>query len=153
MAGEAPSVHASAVLAGAAAVLIRGPAGAGKSQLALALIQCAETGLLRFARLVGDDRVHLEVHHGRLLVRPAPTLAGLIEVRGLGIRRLDHEPVAIVGLVVDLAATDAERLPAVEEAVISGVKLPRLPVAPGAAPLPAVLAALRAPEGDIKPRS
>ncbi|MGA7487776.1 MAG: serine kinase, partial [Xanthobacteraceae bacterium] len=70
MAGETPTVHASAVLAGARAVLIRGPAGAGKSQLALALIHAGETGLLRFARLVGDDRVHLEAHHGRLLVRP-----------------------------------------------------------------------------------
>ena len=56
MVAETPSVHASAVLAGAHAVLIRGPAGSGKSQLALALIQAAETGLLRFARLIGDAR-------------------------------------------------------------------------------------------------
>ena len=69
------------------------------------------TGLLPFARLVGDDRVHAEAHNGRLLVRPAKSLAGLIEVRGLGIRRLPFEPVAVVGLVVDLAAADAERLP------------------------------------------
>ena len=41
-----------------------------------------------------------------------PELAGLIEVRGLGIRRLPYEPVAVVGLVVDLAAPDGERLPA-----------------------------------------
>ncbi len=50
--------------------------------------------------------------HGRLLVRPAEAIAGLIEVRGLGIRRLAYEPVAVVGLVVDLAVADAERLPA-----------------------------------------
>ena len=43
-------------------------------------------------------------------VRP-PALAGLIEVRGLGIRRVAYEPVAVVGLVVDLGAADAERLP------------------------------------------
>ncbi|MGZ3349538.1 MAG: serine kinase, partial [Xanthobacteraceae bacterium] len=78
MAAETPTVHASAVLAGARAVLIRGPAGAGKSRLALALIDAAQAGLLPFARLVGDDRVHLEPHHGRLVVRPAPPLAGLI---------------------------------------------------------------------------
>jgi HPr kinase/phosphorylase len=152
-AAATPTVHASAVLAGARAVLIRGPAGAGKSQLALALIHAADTGLLRFARLVGDDRVHLEAHHGRLLVRTAPALAGLIEVRGLGIRRLDYEPIAVVGLVVDLAANDAERLPAGGVTVISGVELPRLAVAAAASPLPAVLAALRSSEGDIKPRS
>jgi HPr kinase/phosphorylase len=152
-AAETATVHASAVLAGARAVLIRGPAGAGKSQLALALMQAAETGLLRFARLVGDDRVHLEAHHSRLLVRGAPALAGLLEVRGLGIRRLDYEPIAVVGLVVDLAAADAERLPAAGATVISGVELPRLAVAAGVSPLPAVLAALRSAAGDIKPRS
>lgn len=153
MAAEAPTVHASAVLAGARAVLIRGPAGAGKSQLALALIAAAQAGLLRFARLVGDDRVRLEPHHGRLLVRPAAALAGLIEVRGLGIRRLDHEPVAMVGLVVDLAASDADRLPPPRDTVIAGIKLPRLAVAAAAMALPSVLAVLRSPEADIKPPS
>ena len=64
-----------------------------------------------FARLVGDDRIALAAAHGRLLARPAQALAGLIEVRGLGIRRLAHEPVAVVGLVVDLAGPEAERLP------------------------------------------
>ena len=53
-------VHACAVLIGARALLIRGPAGSGKSRLALALIEAAEAGRLRFARLVADDRVRLE---------------------------------------------------------------------------------------------
>jgi serine kinase of HPr protein (carbohydrate metabolism regulator) len=134
-------------------VLIRGPAGAGKSQLALGLVQAADTGLLQFARLVGDDRVHLEARHGRLLVRPAAALAGLIEVRGLGVRRLDYEPVAVVGLLVDLAAEDAERMPAASEAVLLGVPLRRLALPPGAAALAPVLALLRSPDGDIKPPS
>jgi HPr kinase/phosphorylase len=138
------TVHASAVLAGARAILIRGPAGAGKSRLALRLIQAAECGLLSFARLVGDDRLELAASHGRLLARPAPALAGLIEVRGLGIRRLDHEPVAVIGLVVDLATLEADRLPetAAQEVAVAGIILPRLAVAPGADPLPAVLACL-----------
>ncbi len=104
------TIHASAVLVGARAVLIRGAAGSGKSSLALALISAGENGTFKFARLVGDDRVHVEAAHGRLLVRPHATLAGLIEVRGLGIRRLPFEPLAVVGLVVDLGA-DSERLP------------------------------------------
>jgi len=142
---EAPTVHASAVLAGARAVLIRGPAGAGKSRLVLALLDAADIGLLHVARLVGDDRVHLEACHGRLLVRPAAALAGLIEVRGSGIRRLPYEPVAVVGLVVDLAAADAERMPAAadRETTICDIRLPRLAVASGADPLPAVLAFVR----------
>jgi HPr kinase/phosphorylase len=154
MTADTQTVHASAVLAGARAVLIRGPAGAGKSRLVRALIQAAETGLLRFARLVGDDRVHLEARHEHLLVRPAAALAGLLEVRGVGIVRLDHEPVAVVGLVVDLAADDAERLPAAIETVVRGVRLPRLAVAAGTESLPPVLAALRLGQGaDIKPWS
>ncbi|MET0631753.1 MAG: serine kinase [Xanthobacteraceae bacterium] len=152
---EAPSVHASAVLAGARAVLIRGPAGAGKSRLALALIDAADAGLIPFARLIGDDRVHLEACHGRLLVRPAAALAGLIEVRGSGIRRVPYEPVAVVGLVVDLAAADAERLPDTgdRETLIGEIALPRLAVASGADALPAVLALLRSgPALEIKAR-
>lgn len=153
MTTETPTVHASTVLAGARAVLIRGPAGSGKSRLALGIIAAAQTGLLRFACLVADDRVHLEPCHGRLLARPAAALAGMIEMRGIGIRRLEHEPVAVVGLVVDLAADDAERLPAASEAVVSGLRLPRLAVAAGVEPLPLVLAALAESAGDIKPRS
>jgi serine kinase of HPr protein (carbohydrate metabolism regulator) len=146
------SVHASAVLVGSRAVLIRGPAGAGKSRLAFALVAAAEAGSLPFAHLIGDDRVHLEAGHGRLLVRPAAALAGLIEVRGVGIIRLDHEPLAVVGLVADLAAVDAERLPTATETVIAGIRLPRLAVAAGIDPLTLVLAALRVRRPDIKSR-
>ena len=136
------TVHASAVLVGARAVLIRGPSGSGKSRLALELIESGRSGFLPFARLVGDDRVHLQVAAGRLLVRPAEALAGLIEVRGAGILRLHHEPSAVVGLVVDLAA--AERLPDAtqEQAVLEGISLPRLAVADVTQALPAVLALL-----------
>ena len=61
MPGATPTVHASAVLAGARAVLLRGPAGSGKSRLAMALLAAAQTGLLRFARLVGDGEGKKEV--------------------------------------------------------------------------------------------
>jgi HPr kinase/phosphorylase len=136
------TVHASAVLIGARAVLIRGPAGAGKSSLALRLVQGADTSLLPFVRLVADDRAHVEACYGRLLVRPAAKLAGLIEIRGLGIRRLPFEPVAVVGLIVDLATEAVDRLPQSEQqqAVIADVTLPRLAVAPGSDPLPRLLA-------------
>jgi HPr kinase/phosphorylase len=143
-AARTATIHASAVLAGPRAILIRGPAGAGKSRLALALIQAAECGLIAFARLVGDDRLELAAVHGRLLARSPPTLAGLIEVRGLGIRRLDYEPVAVVGLVVDLAIPEAARLPeaAEQQTAVTGIILPRVAVAPGWDPMPPVLARL-----------
>jgi HPr kinase/phosphorylase len=145
------TLHASAVLVGARAVLIQGPSGAGKSRLALALVEAAQAGVLSFARLVADDRVLIEPVHERLLARPAPTLAGLIEVRGLGIRRIDHEPVAVVGTVVELAAEDASRLPEQggREVKIAGVRLLRLAVAVGVEPLPLLLAHLRTADAII----
>jgi HPr kinase/phosphorylase len=144
-----PSIHASAVLIGARAVLIQGPAGSGKSRLALALLHAARQGLLPFARLVADDRAHVEAAHGRLLVRPAEALAGLIEVRGLGIRSVPYEALATVGILVELGSKDAERLPARggAQAVIEGIALPRLAVAAGADPLPLVLAWLQTTDG------
>jgi len=145
MAAESSTIHASAVLVGRTAALIRGAAGAGKSRLAWQLMQAGgATGASPFARLVADDRVYVSVHGDRLLARPAAALAGLIEVRGLGIRRIAYEPVAAVGFVIDLGAEDAARHPAEESLVadIAGIRLPRLAVAAGIDPLPAVLAFL-----------
>ena len=137
MPAEPATVHASAVLVGPRAVLIRGPAGSGKSRLVLGLIEAARCGRLAFARLVADDRVRLTSSHGRLLARAPQGIAGLLEVRGLGIRRLDHEPVAVVGRVVDLAVAEASRLPeaAEQETDIEGINLPRIAIPAGADPL------------------
>ena len=145
MAADASTIHASAVLIGAKAALIRGPAGSGKSRLVWDLVTAAAQGALPFARLVADDRVHVESHSGRLLVRPAQALTGMIEIHGLGIRRTAFEPLAVVGLIVDLAAADGRRHPEPEAtiALIAGVTVPRLAVAAGMAALPLVLATLR----------
>jgi HPr kinase/phosphorylase len=143
-----PTVHACAVLVGARALLIRGPAGSGKSLLTFNLIAAAQSGLLPFARLVGDDRIRLEPCHGRLLVRAPDALAGLIEVRGLGIRRLTYEPVAVVAGVIDLAAADAKRLPEQAEIKVEGIKLPQLKIAQGHDPYPSVLAWLTSRSAD-----
>ncbi|MDH6263986.1 HPr kinase/phosphorylase [Bradyrhizobium sp. BR13661] len=139
-----PSIHASAVKVGSRAVLIRGPSGAGKSRLAFDLIMAGRSGVLESAVLVGDDRVHLATVGDEIEVRPAPLLAGLIEIRGLGIRSCDFVEHATVGLVVDLDAVDAERLPPPEslKTVIFGVEIPRIPVNSSYLPLPLVVAAL-----------
>jgi serine kinase of HPr protein (carbohydrate metabolism regulator) len=139
------TIHASAVLVGAKAALIRGPSGAGKSRLAWNLIQAAEQGTLPFARLVADDRAYVEVHGSRLLVRPPPQLAGMLEIHGLGIRRLPYEPVAAIGLVIDLADAENVRMPAKEarETLLEGIAMPRLSVASILIALPLVLAWLR----------
>ena len=143
------SVHASAVLIENRAVLIRGPSGAGKSRLAFDLILAGRSGQLPRAVLVGDDRVHLEADDGQLVVRPSRELAGLIEIRGLGIRRCEFVDEAIVSLVVDLSASDAERLPPPEKLLVRvhGVMIARIPVEGGFSALPLVVAALTTTDG------
>ena len=144
------SVHASAVKIGPLAVLIRGPSGAGKSRLAFDLILAGRASQVPPAVLVGDDRVHLDAEDEQLVVRPARELAGLIEIRGLGIRRCEFVSQAIVGLVVDLAAPDAERLPPPEalQTGINSILVPRIPVAPSFPPLQLVIAALTTTESS-----
>jgi len=102
-------------------VLIEGPSGSGKSDLALRALD------LGFA-LVADDRVELWVSDGRLFgAAPAP-LAGLIEARGLDILRLPALPLAEVALVVRCG--DAERLPEPQTVAILGVEAPQVTIQP-----------------------
>ena len=138
---QSPTIHATAVLVGAKAVLIRGEPGSGKSRLALRLIETAGREV-PFVRLVGDDRVYIESGAGRLIVRPSQQLAGLLEIRGTGIVRFPFEAAAVVGLVIDLGYP-GDRMPAAEsrKAVLEGVALPRLAVPPGHDPLPLAIEA------------
>src|SRR5215212_9422518 len=100
-------IHATCVVIGEAGILIRGASGAGKSSLAGALPG-------RFGRLVGDDRVEIAALNGRLVARPVKPIEGRLELRGLGIVGLAHEPAAVVRLVVDCAAEAPARPPARE---------------------------------------
>ncbi|WP_375464117.1 HPr kinase/phosphorylase [uncultured Methylobacterium sp.] len=122
------SCHATCVALGEAGVLIRGAAGAGKSSLALALIERA-AGRGRFAALVGDDRIRLASMNGRLVARPHPALAGRIEIRGHGIVAVEAVIACVVRLIVDLVEA-APRLPevAIPEAHLLGLRLPHLVV-------------------------
>lgn len=126
--GAAPTIHACALAVGEAGVLIRGASGAGKSSLALALLElAAETG--RFARLVGDDRIELVESHGRLIARGHPQIRGMIEARGSGILTVPWEPAVVLRLIVDLLpAGELVRFPDPAEAAVEvySVKLPRL---------------------------
>lgn len=113
------TMHASCVLIGDAGVLIEGASGAGKSDLALRLID-------RGATLVSDDYVFVQRHDGRLIASPPATIAGKIEVRELGIVELPHAVSAPVALLIALGEP-AARLPDPDAArIILGVETPLL---------------------------
>ncbi len=138
--------HGTAVAVNGRAVLIRGPSGSGKSDLALRLIAAGARwpGLRGEPVLVADDQVELSLVDGMVIASPPAVLAGRIEVRGVGILRLPHAPEARLALVVDLVASDAvERLPQADATLILGVAVPRISLEAfqGSAPLK-VLAAL-----------
>jgi HPr kinase/phosphorylase len=117
-------LHATAVAIDGRALLLRGVPGSGKSDLALRLIDAG-------ACLVADDQSELDRRGDALFVRAPATIAGLIEVRGVGIMRLDALPEAPVALIVDLVpAENVERLPAPRTETILGVVLPLIAVAP-----------------------
>jgi serine kinase of HPr protein (carbohydrate metabolism regulator) len=113
MALSAVIIHATAIRLGKAGaafgappglgVLLLGPSGAGKSDLALRLIAAG-------AVLVADDRTELYVQRRALFARPPARIAGLLEVRGVGILAVPHAPRVRIGLAVDLAGT-VRRLP------------------------------------------
>lgn len=127
------TIHATCVSLGEVAVLLRGPSGSGKSDLALRLID-------RGARLVADDWVALTLENGRVVARSPAALAGLIEVRGLGPMPVPSVPAAVVGLVVDLVPEAAvERLPEPCFCAYCSVQLPLLRLNPFQASAPAKL--------------
>jgi serine kinase of HPr protein (carbohydrate metabolism regulator) len=120
------NIHATALVLGDRGVLITGPSGSGKTMLALALIRKFLTAG-SFARLVADDQIFVEPHHGRVIVRSPRTIAGLAEVYGLGPRPLPHLESAVVDLVVRLVPeADAQRLSDPLTETVASIALPRL---------------------------
>jgi len=112
------------VAIGGRGLLIEGAPGSGKSSLALALID-------RGAVLVGDDGVSLDAAGGRLLASPAPEIAGLLEVRNVGLLRYPVAERVQVVLVVVLDEV-AERLPdGPGERELLGVTVPLVRLWPG----------------------
>jgi HPr kinase/phosphorylase len=128
-------LHASCVELQGTGVVLLGASGSGKSDLALRLIDGG-------ASLVADDRLTVERRGEFLFARPAPALAGLLEVRGFGIVKLPWHPESRLGLVVELQQPDAAlaRLPEPDPYELLGVALPHLRLDPRA---PSAVAKIR----------
>ncbi|ASP30871.1 serine kinase [Qipengyuania flava] len=120
---ETVLANVTGVAIGGRVLLIEGPPGAGKSSLALALID-------RGATLVGDDAVTLDRRGEAAYALPPPTTAGLVEIRNVGIVEMPttHGPVALI-LTLDPAAA---RFPLeIAERTLAGIAVPALPFVPG----------------------
>ncbi len=122
------TLHATSVAIGGRAVLIEGRSGSGKSDLALRLID-------RGAVLVSDDYTVLVRRDGRLLARPPATIAGRIEVRGLGIVPLPHVEDVPVALIVRIDG-EVLRMPERRVRRLADVEVPELALAPFEASAP-----------------
>lgn len=122
-------LHATSVAIRGRVVLLCGPSGAGKSDLALRLID-------RGGALCSDDYTQLDVVDGRLMATAPQTIAGRMEVRGIGVVELPHLDEAPVALVVDLVRT-VTRLPMQPlSRTLAGVDVPLVEIVPFEASAP-----------------
>ena len=128
---QVAEIHGTCVAVDGAGVLLCGPSGNGKSDLALRLIDGG-------ALLVADDLTRLVRERGGLLAVAPERLAGRMEVRGLGIVALPHVRRAPLTLIVDLVAPEAiERLPEALTRSHLGLAVPLIRLDPFEASAPA----------------
>jgi len=129
-------LHASCVALEGRGVLLVGPSGVGKSDVALRLIEGG-------AELVSDDQTEIRVAGASVVASPPEVLAGLIEVRGVGLMRLGSWCEAQVALYVELVSVDMpiDRLPEAAQVTLCGQQIKKL-ILPGfAASTPAKIRA------------
>lgn len=134
------SIHATAVSIEGEGVLLLGPSGSGKSDLALRLIH-------EGAILIADDRVDLEARAGVLIASAPAALEGILELNGQGLLRLPFHASDPIALAVTCSAGPLERLPQHSALTLEGITVPHIHLNPfhgsAMARLTAYLRALR----------
>jgi HPr kinase/phosphorylase len=116
------NIHATCISYRDNGILLIGPSGSGKSDLALRMM------MNKGAQLVADDRTDVEEKFGRLRATCPENIRGMMEVRGIGLCRFEPCPSVFVELAVELvpAGEKIERLPEAETAEFCGVKIPKI---------------------------
>lgn len=105
------NLHATVIVAAGRGILFTGPSGSGKSSLGFAcLAEASRAG--RHAALVADDQVFLQVVAGGVIATRPDSIAGLIELRGSGLVRIESQRRCLVEVAVQPVTSEAERLPA-----------------------------------------
>lgn len=145
-------VHGTCVALGRRAALLRGPSGSGKSDLALRFLFLARRGpaALEPPALVADDQVRISRDSDRLLAAAPESIAGKMEVRGVGIVGIKPVAEAELVLVVDLVApNEVERMPEPQTVPLLGLEIPLIRLAPmeASAPIKLALALARQSRG------
>jgi HPr kinase/phosphorylase len=138
------TVHATVVAVDGKGVLLRGPSGSGKSDLALRLIDGG-------ASLVADDRTELRVEAGQLVACAPSSIMGKIEIRGIGIVNMPALERVVLCLAVELVSAETERLPRPETIDLLGIRLPMIRLSAFQAATPAkIRLAVRTCDRDIE---
>ena len=126
MTANATQIHATCISIDGIGLILRGPSGSGKSDLALRLME-------RSAQLISDDRVDLICEDGVLIGRAPDRLSGLLEVRGVGIIEVPYGESARVWGLIDLVnRTEIERLRDTRIEMLCGIELPCFLIDPSA---------------------
>jgi serine kinase of HPr protein (carbohydrate metabolism regulator) len=139
--------HCSVIEIAGTGIAIEGKSGAGKTSLALGLIEAAKRRSIE-ACLICDDQALIEAKGGRLYAKAPDPIAGLVELRGYGVARMASKPGCIVRLVVRLVPDEeVERMPGPAHTSLLGIELPlvKLPERHEAQSVRIVLASL----GDL----
>jgi len=117
-------VHCTCVDIDGTGVLLSGPSGSGKSDLALRLIDAG-------GRLVADDYTEVEIRDGQLTGRAPEAIKGMLEVRGIGVVRREFIAETRIGVMVELApGGPIERLPDPQTTEVLGISLPLFRIDP-----------------------
>ncbi len=119
-----PPTHATMIAYDGMGCVILGAPGIGKSRL-------AQDAIMGGAKLVADDQVTFSLQSGLVVGAPPPPLAGMLEMRGIGIVRIsDALPRSLVHLIIELDASVTDHLPEQQRMELLGVSLPYLRIAP-----------------------